>query len=97
MKNKKNRIRSRQKSYLTAGVIALAAIIAMGGMYYRNSHKEQDTGMELAKTQKIVTEPEKTEAPEPEAIETMAEDLSLIHISTVVRYWRQADGTDHKG
>ncbi len=76
MKNKKNRIRSRQKSYLTAGVIALAAIIAMGGMYYRNSHKEQDTGMELAKTQKIVTEPEKTEAPEPEAIETMAEDAA---------------------
>lgn len=74
MKNKKNRIRSRQKSYLTAGVIALAAIIAMGGVYYRNNHKAQDSRMELAQTQEIVTEPEKTDGSEPKAVETMAED-----------------------
>lgn len=75
MKNNRRFIRSRQKSYLTAGVIALAAIIAMGGLYYKNLQKENQQQIQLAQTKDIVTEPKEQEE-EPETVETMAEDQS---------------------
>lgn len=75
MKNNRRFIRSRQKSYLTAGVIALAAIIAMGGLYYKNLQKENQQQIQLAQTQDIVTEPDEKDE-EPETVETMAEDQS---------------------
>lgn len=46
MKEKKHFSISRQKSYLTAGVIALVAVIAMAGIYYRDKNSDQAADQE---------------------------------------------------
>lgn len=62
MKQRKFSI-SKQKSYLTAGVITLAAVIAMAGIYYKDKSGEQRAEKEaivMAETEKT----EETSAPE---------------------------------
>ncbi len=46
----------RQKSCLTAGVIALAAVLAMAGSYYKNSVKEKEQMEEVAQIEHQVPE-----------------------------------------
>lgn len=46
MKQKKHFSTMKQKSYLTAGVIALAAVIAMAGIYYKNKNKAAEAETE---------------------------------------------------
>ena len=56
MKRKKQFSIMKQKSYLTAGVITLAAVIAMAGIYYKDKSGKQETEKEaivMAENEKV--------------------------------------------
>lgn len=57
MKQKKKFSISKQKSYLTAGVITLAAVIAMAGIYNRDKNSDQASEQEAI----VMAETERTE------------------------------------
>lgn len=57
MKQKKKFSISRQKSYLTAGVITLVAVIAMAGIYNRDKNSDQASEQEAI----VMAETERTE------------------------------------
>ncbi len=72
MKQKKRFSISRQKSYLTAGVITLVAVIAMAGIYNRDKKSDQTADQEaivMAETQKV----EDDTAPDADTLEDSVE------------------------
>lgn len=73
-KEKRRRIIHTQKSYLTAGVIMLVAVIAMAGAYQRekkNAQKEQNEAVALAENDWVEPETDTTSTGD-ETQETMA-------------------------
>lgn len=71
MKNNRKFFRQKQRSYLAAGVIALAAAAAMGGLYYKNTNEKEQARYQTAQTQERETPKEQEE---PETVETIAQE-----------------------
>ncbi len=65
MKNNRKSFRQKQRSYLAAGVIALTAVVAMAGLYYKNTNKPEQERYQTAQTE---------EKEEPEPVETIAQE-----------------------
>lgn len=65
MKNNRKSFRQKQRSYLAAGVIALTAVVAMAGLYYKNTNKPEQERYQTAQTE---------EREEPESVETIAQE-----------------------
>ena len=51
MKNNRKSFRQKQRSYLAAGVIALTAVVAMAGLYYKNTNKPEQERYQTAQTE----------------------------------------------
>lgn len=86
MKQKKQFSISKQKSYLTAGVITLVAVIAMAGIYNKekSSNQAADTEAIVMAENEIVEESDKTDTntPETSADETDATVDSSAEVNT---------------
>lgn len=71
MKNNRKSFRQKQKSYLAAGVVALTAVVAMAGLYYKSINKNEQARYQIAQTEET---DEIKETEEPETVETIARE-----------------------
>lgn len=74
MKNRRRFSGLRQRSALAAGVIALAAAVAMGGLYYSRNREKEDDGhvIQTVRENQQEKSEQETEDQEQETVETSA-------------------------
>lgn len=72
MKNSRRFSGFRQRSALAAGVIALVAAVAMGGLYYSKNREEKDDGQVIQTVREDQQEKSTKETQDQETVETSA-------------------------